>query len=102
MVDLIKKEIKKVVIGHDELADAILIAILSSGYILIKGISGVAKTTTVNEISKIFGFDFKRIQFTPDLLPLDIIGNKIYNPQKGSFSIKHKKDNIQQRSILIY
>ncbi len=89
MIELIKKEIKKVVIGHDELVDAILIAMLSSGHILIEGIPGVAKTTTVNAISKIFGFDFKRIQFTPDLLPLDIIGNEIYNPQKGSFSIKH-------------
>jgi MoxR-like ATPase len=89
MLDKIKNEISKVVIGHNELIDATLIALLSSGHILIEGIPGVAKTTTVNAISKVFGLDFKRVQFTPDLLPLDIIGNEIYNPQKGSFSIKH-------------
>jgi len=89
MIDKIKNEISKVVIGHNELIDAILIAMLSSGHILIEGIPGVAKTTTVNAVSKVFGLDFKRVQFTPDLLPLDIIGNEIYNPKSATFSIKH-------------
>ena len=88
MVNKIKKEIKKVVIGHEELIDAILVALLSESHILIEGVPGVAKTTAVNAVSKVFGFDFKRIQFTPDLLPLDIIGNEIYNPKSGEFRVK--------------
>ena len=89
MIDRIKNEISKVVIGHNDLIDATLIAMLCSGHILIEGVPGVAKTTTVNALSKVFGLEFKRVQFTPDLLPLDIIGNEIYNPKDGTFKIKH-------------
>ncbi len=89
MINRIKNEISKVVIGHNDLIDATLIAMLCSGHILIEGVPGVAKTTTVNALSKVFGLEFKRVQFTPDLLPLDIIGNEIYNPKDGTFKIKH-------------
>jgi MoxR-like ATPase len=66
-----------------------LIALLSDGHIYIEGVPGVAKTTAVNSMALCFGFDFKRVQFTPDLLPSDIIGNEILDLQHNKFSIKH-------------
>lgn len=89
MIKEIKKEIHKVVIGHEELIDAMLIALLSEGHILLEGLPGVAKTTAVNTLSKVLGFEFKRIQFTPDLLPLDITGNEILDLTNNSYKIKH-------------
>ncbi len=89
MIDLIKKEIHKVVIGHEELIDSMLIAILSEGHILLEGPPGVAKTTAVNALAKVMGFEFKRIQFTPDLLPLDITGNEVLDLSNNSYKIKH-------------
>ena len=89
MIDKLKAEVKKVVIGHDSLIDAMLIALFTSGHILIEGISGVAKTTAVNALAKALGFDFKRVQFTPDLLPSDIIGNEILDLKSNEYKIKH-------------
>jgi MoxR-like ATPase len=68
--------------------EGLLIGLLSNGHILIEGVPGLAKTTTIKALSEALGLDFKRIQFTPDLLPSDIIGAQIYNPQDHSFSIK--------------
>ena len=84
----IKKEIKKVIVGHNELIDSLLIGLITNGHILVEGVPGVAKTTAINAISKSLGLDFKRIQFTPDLLPSDVTGTEIYNPKDGEFSIK--------------
>jgi MoxR-like ATPase len=84
----LKQELSKAVIGQDEMIEGLLIGLLSDGHILIEGVPGLAKTTTINALSKALGLDFKRIQFTPDLLPSDIIGTQIYNPQDHSFSIK--------------
>ncbi len=89
MINKIKNELSKVVIGHHDLIDAMLVALFSGGHILIEGPPGVAKTTTVNALTKCFGFEFKRVQFTPDLLPLDIIGNEILDIKSGDFKIKH-------------
>ena len=84
----IKKEVSKVVVGQEQMIDGLLIALLCEGHILIEGVPGLAKTTTVNALAKALGLDFKRAQFTPDLLPSDILGAEIYDPQNNSFKIK--------------
>jgi len=84
----IKKEVAKVVVGQDKMIDGLIIALLCEGHILIEGVPGLAKTTTVNALAKSLGLDFKRAQFTPDLLPSDILGAEIYDPQNNSFKIK--------------
>jgi MoxR-like ATPase len=84
----IKKEIKKVIVGHNELIDSLLIGLIANGHILVEGVPGLAKTTAINAIAQSLGIDFKRIQFTPDLLPSDVTGTEIYNPKSGEFSIK--------------
>jgi len=84
----LKKELKKAVIGQESMIEGLLIGLLCEGHILLEGVPGLAKTTTINALSKAIGLDFKRIQFTPDLLPSDIIGAQIYNPKEHSFSIK--------------
>jgi len=84
----LKSELAKAVIGQENMIEALIIGLLCEGHILIEGVPGLAKTTTVNALSKALGLDSKRIQFTPDLLPSDIIGAEIYNPKEHSFSIK--------------
>ncbi|MCX6076577.1 MAG: MoxR family ATPase [Campylobacterales bacterium] len=84
----IKKEVAKVVVGQEKMIDSLLIALLCEGHILIEGVPGLAKTTTVNALAKSLGLNFKRAQFTPDLLPSDILGAEIYDPQNNSFKIK--------------
>lgn len=84
----IKKEVAKVVVGQERMIDSLLIALLCEGHILIEGVPGLAKTTTVNALAKSLGLDFKRAQFTPDLLPSDILGAEIYDPQNNNFKIK--------------
>ena len=84
----IKKEIKKAIIGHDKLINSMLIALITKGHILIEGVPGIAKTTAVKALAKSVNLDFKRIQFTPDLLPSDITGIEIYNPKTNEFQIK--------------
>ncbi|NOR55768.1 MAG: AAA domain-containing protein [Sulfurovum sp.] len=84
----LKAELAKAVVGQEALIEGLLIGLLSDGHILVEGVPGLAKTTTINALSQALGLDSKRIQFTPDLLPSDIIGAEIYNPQNHSFSIK--------------
>ena len=84
----IKKEIKKVIVGHNELIDSLLIGLIANGHILVEGVPGLAKTTAINALAQSLGIDFKRVQFTPDLLPSDVTGTEIYNPKEGNFSIK--------------
>jgi MoxR-like ATPase len=70
MINSIKNEIKKVIVGQDKMVDALLIGLLTNGHILLDGVPGLAKTLTVNTLAKVLNLDFKRIQFTPDLLPI--------------------------------
>jgi len=84
----LKQELSKAVIGQETMIEGLLIGLLCDGHILVEGVPGLAKTTTINALSRAIGLDSKRIQFTPDLLPSDIIGAQIYNPQDHSFSIK--------------
>ena len=87
-IEMLKKELSKAVIGQENMIEGLLIGLLCDGHILVEGVPGLAKTTTINALSKAIGLDAKRIQFTPDLLPSDIIGAQIYNPNDHSFSIK--------------
>ena len=87
-VTLLKNEISKKVIGQKEMIEKILIGILTENHILLEGLPGLAKSLTINTISETLGLKFSRIQFTPDLLPSDIIGTEIYNEKTGDFSIK--------------
>lgn len=82
-----RKEIKKVIIGQDEMVNDILRAIIARGHVLLEGVPGLAKTLLVKTVSKISGGKFCRIQFTPDLLPSDLIGMSIYRPQTKRFEI---------------
>jgi len=87
-IQVLKQELSKAVIGQENLIEGLLIALLCNGHVLVEGVPGLAKTTTINALSHAIGIDAKRIQFTPDLLPSDIIGAQIYNPQDHSFSVK--------------
>ena len=88
LINNIKNEMKKVIVGQEELIDSLLIGLIANGHILVEGVPGLAKTTAINALAQALGIDFKRIQFTPDLLPSDITGTEIYNPKSGEFSIK--------------
>ena len=81
-------EIGKVIVGQKYLVERLLLALLANGHILIEGVPGLAKSLSVKTLSDTIEAKFQRIQFTPDLLPADLIGTMIYNPQKGSFSTK--------------
>ncbi len=88
IVENIKNEISKVIVGQEKLIDALLIGLLTRGHILLEGVPGLAKTTAVNALAGSLGLNFKRVQFTPDLLPSDIIGTEIYDPSNNTFKIK--------------
>jgi MoxR-like ATPase len=79
-------EIKKVIVGQDHLLERVLVAILSQGHLLVEGVPGLAKTLTVKTLAQVMHGNFKRIQFTPDLVPADLVGTRIYNQKTGEFS----------------
>jgi MoxR-like ATPase len=87
-IDAIKKEIGKIIVGQEDLVDSLLIGLVSGGHILVEGVPGLAKTTAINALSKSIGLDFKRIQFTPDLLPSDVVGTEVYNQKDASFVVR--------------
>jgi len=88
MINQIRSEVSKVVVGQEKMIDGLLIGLMCEGHILIEGIPGLAKTTTVKALSRTLGLGFKRVQFTPDLLPSDILGAEVYDPQHNAFKIK--------------
>ncbi|MBA2412987.1 MAG: MoxR family ATPase [Burkholderiaceae bacterium] len=79
-------EVKRIVVGQDHFLERVLVAILAQGHLLVEGVPGLAKTLTVNTLAKTIRGQFKRIQFTPDLLPADLIGTRMYNQKSGEFS----------------
>ncbi len=81
-------EVGKVVVGQHEMISRLLIGLFANGHILLEGVPGIAKTLTVSTLAKVLHLDFQRIQFTPDLLPADLIGTMIYNQKVGSFEVK--------------
>ena len=84
----INTAIRTVIIGQDDLIEKLLLAILTDGQVFIEGVPGLAKTLTINSLAKIIDTKFQRLQFTPDLLPADILGTLIYNTRDGSFEVK--------------
>ena len=87
-VGLLRQEIGRVIVGQKYLVDRLIIALLANGHILLEGVPGLAKTLSINTLSDAVQTEFKRIQFTPDLLPADILGTLIYNPSLGEFTTK--------------
>ena len=85
-VEPLRSEIARVLVGQHDLVDRLLIALLTSGHVLLEGVPGLAKTLAVRTLSSALHARFQRIQFTPDLLPADVVGTMIYNPREGTFS----------------
>src|SRR5215211_2996291 len=79
-------EVKKVIVGQEYLLERLLVALLARGHILVEGVPGLAKTLAIRTVAQAIGGDFKRIQFTPDLVPADLVGTRIYNQQRGDFT----------------
>lgn len=98
-LQLVKAEIGKVIVGQEKMIDHLLAALLSNGHVLIEGVPGVAKTITAKLLAKTIAVDFSRIQFTPDLMPSDILGTSIFNMQTSEFEFK--KGPIFSNFILI-
>ena len=87
-VDLLQIELGKVIVGQHQMLERLLIGLLGQGHILLEGVPGLAKTLAINSLSKAIKASFSRVQFTPDLLPADVIGTMIYNIKENDFSIK--------------
>src|SRR5690349_9031377 len=87
-LDRVKAEVRKVLVGQDEMLSRLLIALLTGGHVLLEGVPGLAKTTAIKARAAAIHCKFNRIQFTPDLLPADLIGTLIYNPREGAFSTR--------------
>lgn len=87
-VEKLKSEIGKVVVGQEKMVELLLTAVLADGHVLIEGVPGVAKTLTAKLLSKSISVDFSRIQFTPDLMPSDVIGTSIFNPKESTFQFR--------------
>lgn len=98
-IEQIKKEVSKIIIGQEEMIDHLLVALLTNGHVLIEGVPGVAKTITAKLLAKTVDVDFSRIQFTPDLMPSDILGTAIFNMKTSDFEFK--KGPIFSNFILI-
>lgn len=88
-VEKVKEEIGKVIVGQEAMVELLLAAIVADGHVLIEGVPGVAKTLTAKLLARCIDVPFSRIQFTPDLMPSDVIGTSVFNPQTGTFSFKH-------------
>lgn len=87
-IDRVRAEVRKALIGQDVMLSRLLIALLTGGHVLLEGLPGLAKTTAIKALSSAIRCRFNRIQFTPDLLPADLIGTMIYNPREGSFGTR--------------
>ena len=87
-IDLLTTEMNKVIVGQKEMIERLLIGLLGNGHILLEGVPGLAKTLAINTLSKAVQGSFSRVQFTPDLLPADVVGTMIYNMKDNDFSIK--------------
>src|SRR5579862_5828543 len=87
-IDRVKLEVRKVLVGQDAMLSRLMIALLTGGHVLLEGVPGLAKTTAIKALASALHCKFNRIQFTPDLLPADLIGTMIYNPREGSFGTR--------------
>jgi MoxR-like ATPase len=88
IIDIIMLEMNKVIVGQKNMTERLMIALLANGHVLLEGVPGLAKTLAISTLSKTIDAKFSRLQFTPDLLPADIIGTQIYSPKNENFSVK--------------
>src|SRR6266705_484213 len=86
LMERILYEVKKVIVGQDHFLERVLVAVLAQGHLLVEGVPGLAKTLTVKTLARTIRGSFKRIQFTPDLVPADLVGTRIYNQKTGDFT----------------
>ena len=100
IVDILLLEMNKVIVGQKKMSERLLVALLSNGHVLLEGVPGLAKTLAISTLAKTIDAKFSRLQFTPDLLPADIIGTQIYSPKNEKFSIK--KGPIFANFVLAY
>ena len=84
----VRSSLQSVIVGQDKLLDGLLIALLADGHVLLEGLPGLAKSLAVNALARTVGGEFRRIQFTPDLLPADLVGTHVYNPKSGDWQVK--------------
>ena len=84
----LREEIGKVIVGQEEMIERFLVGLLADGHILLEGVPGLAKTMSISTLARAISATFRRIQFTPDLLPADLIGTQVYHPKDGTFSVK--------------
>ena len=87
LFEALSREVRKVVVGQEDALRLVLVALVAEGHVLLEGVPGLAKTTLVRALSAALGLPFKRIQFTPDLMPSDVIGTQVYDFQRGSFQL---------------
>ncbi|SVD77171.1 uncharacterized protein METZ01_LOCUS430025, partial [marine metagenome] len=87
-IELLRREMGRVIVGQKYLIDRLIIGLLANGHVLLEGVPGLAKTLAVKTLARCIKGDFRRIQFTPDLLPADVVGTLIYSPNKGEFTTK--------------
>ena len=88
LVSRIRDEVGKVIVGQEKLVDRLVLAMITDGHILLEGVPGLAKTLSCNTLAKVLALDFRRISFTPDLLPADVVGTLVYSPKTGEFTPK--------------
>ncbi len=87
-LEKVQGELRKAIVGQEQVLEQLLVALLSGGHVLLEGVPGLAKTLLVRSLGQVLGVQFKRIQFTPDLMPADVIGTSIFNPKELTFQIK--------------
>ncbi|MCS6827889.1 MAG: AAA family ATPase, partial [Caldilinea sp.] len=85
LIEQLLYEVKKIIVGQDHLLERLIVALLARGHILVEGVPGLAKTMAIKTLAQAIGGEFKRIQFTPDLVPADLVGTRIYNQKTGDF-----------------
>ncbi len=81
-------EVKRVIVGQDGMLERLMVALLAGGHVLLEGVPGLAKTLTVKTMADVLGGTFRRVQFTPDLVPADLVGTRIYRPGTGTFDVE--------------
>ena len=86
----IRGEVQKAIIGQDEVIERLLVALLANGHVLLEGLPGLAKTLLIKSLGSAMGLDFERIQFTPDLLPSDVVGTMVFQPKEGTFRVSSR------------
>ena len=97
---LLEREVKKVIVGHKDVICRVLIALFSGGHVLLEGVPGLGKTLLIKSVSRALGLSFKRIQFTPDLMPSDIIGTQVITESNGRREFQFKKGPIFAQVVL--